>query len=33
MPTRHDVLGFALVLATNTAICLVIWAIHEWAAR
>lgn len=33
MPDRHDVLGFALVLASNTAICLLIWAFHLWVQR
>lgn len=33
MPTRHDFLGFALVLASNTAILLLIWAINVWVRR
>lgn len=33
MPRLRDVLGFLFVLATNTAICVLIWALHEWGSR
>lgn len=33
MPRRSDVLGFLFVLASNTAICLLIWAINVWVRR
>lgn len=33
MPRRADVLGFLCVLASNTAIGLLIWALHAWGRR